>query len=400
MLAIVSCDAGSSVWWSLVAALSHLKQFDASAGRWFDARRFEPGIDHQKRRKEKFRIGLLVPFSGNDAIWGPSGQFSAVLAAAKVNALGGLLGREIELFAADSGGTPSNVVDRVGQLLNAHCVEALAGVHMSNVRIAIRNAFDRQIPYVYGTQYEGGENSHGLFAIGETPVEQYRDAIAWMVHKHGARRWHFLGNDYIWPRQTHVIVKELVEDAGGEVVGIDYLPIGGRHHRAMAKKIKTSQPDILFETLVGTDCVTFNKVFAEEGLSNKILRLSGVVEENVLMGIGAEHSEKLFGVSGYFNSLKTADNLQFLREYKAAYGPTAPIQGGMSQPCYENIIFLASLVEAVGAVDVGKMTAMSRNFAYHGARGRVRITDDRTFMDCHLMVSNGLEYEHVKSFPA
>jgi urea transport system substrate-binding protein len=375
-----------------------VRQFDTTRGSWKSIGLDPRDFDGRRRRKDKMRIGLLVPFSGNDAIWGPSGQYSAVLAAAKINALGGVLGREIELFAADSGGSPDKVVPRVAELLDVHQVEALVGVHMSNVRIAIRNAFGRKVPYVYATQYEGGEKARGLFPIGETPVEQYGDAIRWMIRNQGARRWYLLGNDYVWPRQTHEIVRKLVTDAGGEVLGIDYLPLGGRHHRSMIRRIKAAHPDILFETLVGSDCVTFNQVFGDEELSNSIMRLSGVIEENVLMGIGSEFSENLFGVAGYFNSLQTAENKQFLNEYGAAFGANAPIQGGMSQACYESIVFLASVAESAGSLDVNKLASHGSQFSYFGARGRVQITEDRTVMDCHLMRSSGVEYEPVRSF--
>lgn len=375
-----------------------MRRLNSASCTWIDVTRQPLDPERRRDRKDKLRVGLLVPFSGNDAIWGPAGQYSAILAAAQVNARGGVLGREIELFAADSGGPPSQVVPRIAELLDTHQVEALAGVHMSNVRIAIRNSFSRQVPYVYATQYEGGETARGLFPIGETPVEQYRGAIEWMIRKCAARRWYLLGNDYVWPRETHDVVRKLVNSAGGEVVGIDYLPLGGKHHRTMIKKIRDARPHILFQTLVGSDCVTFNQIFAAQGLPKSIARISGVIEENVLMGIGSECSENLYGISGYFNSLATSENKEFLRQYHAAFGTNAPVQGGMSQPCYESIIFLASLADRVGSLDVDDMAALSRDFSYYGARGRVKISADRTIMDCHLMQSSGIEYDLVRSF--
>jgi ABC-type branched-subunit amino acid transport system substrate-binding protein len=353
----------------------------------------------RRRKSDKIRVGLLVPFSGNDAIWGPSGQYSAILAAALVNASGGILGKEIELIGANSGGDPNHVVGRVQELIHVHEVDALVGVHMSNVRVAIRDAFAHKVPYVYATQYEGGENTRGLFTIGETPREQYGDAVRFMIREMGAKRWHFIGNDYIWPRETNRIVKEIVEDAGGEVVGIDYMPFGGGDHKEMLRKVRDSKADIIFESLVGTDCVMFNQVFGEDGMSSKVLRLSGVIEENVLMGIGCDFAENLYGVSGYFNSLGTLENKSFLSEYQSAFGNYAPIQGGMSQPCYESIFFLASLARATGSLDVEKMTETSRDFTYEGARGRVRITDEGTSMNAHLMRAVDMQYDHVCTFP-
>jgi ABC-type branched-subunit amino acid transport system substrate-binding protein len=375
-----------------------VRQYDMSKNNWAD-RDFDPVRTVERtRKKDKIRVGLLVPFSGLDAMWGPPGQYSGVLAAALVNATGGILGKEIELFGTNSGGHPHDVVNRVGELINVHDVDVLVGSHMSNVRVAVRDAFSQQVPYIYATQYEGGESAKGLFAIGETPENQYRDAIVWMVQNMGAKRWYLHGNDYVWPRKTHLVLHQLIHEAGGEVVGIDYVPIGTEDHQKSLHKIRKAAPDIVFECLVGSDCVTFNQDFGQAGMAQKIARISGVIEENVLMGIGEENAQNLYAVSGYFNSLETPENRSFLHEYKAAFGEAAPIQGGMSETCYESIFFLAALARQAGSLRVDDLMTSAQDFTYSGARGRVRISNKGTDMDCHLMRSNGLEYELIKSF--
>lgn len=375
-----------------------VRQYDMSKNNWAD-RDFNPFQTVEPTRKDdKIRVGLLVPFSGLDAMWGPPGQYSGVLAAALVNASGGILGKEIELFGTNSGGQPRDVVSRVGELLNVHEVDVLVGSHMSNVRVAVRDAYAHQVPYIYATQYEGGESARGLFAIGETPENQYKDAIFWMVQNMGAKRWYLHGNDYVWPRKTHLVLERLIHEAGGEVVGVDYVKIGSEDHQCSLDKIRTAAPDIVFECLVGSDCVTFNQEFGKAGLADKIARISGVIEENVLMGIGEEYAQNLYAVSGYFNALATPENRSFLHEYHAAFGDGAPIQGGMSETCYESIFFLAALAKQAGSLSLDKLTMQAQDFTYGGARGRVRITDAGTQMDCHLMRSNGLEYELIRSF--
>ncbi|WP_171182403.1 substrate-binding domain-containing protein [Ruegeria sp. HKCCD8929] len=298
-----------------------------------------------KRKDGKARIGLLVPFSGTDAIWGPSCQYGAVLAAAHVNASGGLLGREIELFAADAGGAPADVMPRVADLVDRHQVDALVGVHLSSVRVAVRDWFSARVPYVFAPQYEGGESSAGVATIGETPKEQYGDAVSWMIRHMRAKRWHLLGNDYVWPRQTHKVLKKMIKDAGGEVVGENYLPLSCDEHTTTIDAINKARPDIVFQSLVGADSITFNRMFAEAGLSDRIIRLSGAIEENTLMGISEDAAQNLYCVSGYFNSLRTEGNRSFLHEYRQAFGDTAPIQGSLSQSCYESILALRSLAE-------------------------------------------------------
>lgn len=379
---------------------SHLevRRYLTPSGHWSrgDLDRFMPA--ERSDKKGKVRVGLLVPFSGLDAMWGPPSQYSAVLASALINASGGILGREIELFGVNSGGQPEQVVSRVGELLEVHEVDVLVGTHMSNVRVAVRNAFSEAVPYVYATQYEGGEYGRGTFAIGETPEKQYGEAIRWMVRHMGTRRWYLLGNDYIWPRKTHMVLQQLIHEAGGEVVGIDYVPFGRADHGQALEKIRQASPDIVFECLVGTDCVTFNRAFAAAGMQDKLPRMSGVIEENVLMAIGPESAENLYAVAGYFNSLDTLENRSFLKEYQMAFGDTAPIQGGMSQTCYESIFCLATLAKKAGSLSVDALTRAGRDFTYFGARGRVRISEAGTEMACYLMRSNGNEYELVRSF--
>ncbi len=356
--------------------------------------------DFRKRRNDKVRVGLLVPFSGTDAIWGPSCQYSAVLAAAHVNANGGLLGKEVELFAADAGGPPEQVLPRVAELVERHNVDALVGVHLSNVRVAIRDHFSHLVPYVFAPQYEGGESSLGVATIGETPKEQYGDAIRWMIKHMGARRWFLLGNDYVWPRLTHKVLKDLVKDAGGEVVAERYLPLSCNDHGVTLGEIGMAKPDIVFQSLVGADSITFNREFAEAGLSDQVIRLSGAIEENTLMGISEECSQNLYCVAGYFNTLKTDGNLSFLSEYGKAFGDTAPIQGSLSQSCYESILALNALAQKASSLDPQRLMFVNKDFSYLGARGRVQVRPNGTSMDSFLMRSDGHEYELVKAFSA
>ena len=95
------------------------------------------GSEPAPRSYGPIRIGLLVPFQGADAIWGPSCQYSAVLAAAEMNEKGGILGRQIELLAADAGGSPEAVVERARDLVERQGANALIGVHLSSVRVAL-----------------------------------------------------------------------------------------------------------------------------------------------------------------------------------------------------------------------------------------------------------------------
>ena len=74
-----------------------------------------------------------------------------------------------------------------------------------------------------------------------------------------------------------------------------------------------------------------------------MLRLSGAIGENELLGIGAENSDDLFVSSGYFAALDTDENLAFKQRYRNHFGERAPTLNTFGQSTYEGVHFLAAL---------------------------------------------------------
>ncbi|RLM27016.1 ABC transporter substrate-binding protein [Brenneria alni] len=351
-----------------------------------------------ERKQAPLRLGLLVPFHGSDAIWGPSCQYSAVLAATELNRDNHTLGRPIELFAADAGGEPEGVVARSWQLVNEHKVDALIGVHLSSVRIALRDAFAGRVPYVFAPLYEGGETTPGVFAFGETPEQQFPAAIHWMMQHRRAKRWFIVGNDYIWPRASHATVRRLINASDGEVVGEDYISLGQTDIATVIEKIAREKPDMVFESLVGSDCVMFNRAFSQAGLSQHILRLSGSIEENTLFGIGAAHTHNLYCAASYFSSLQTRDNQKFMTQYRAAFGATAPVQGVLSQSCYDAIHFFSALAKRAGDLDMASLNRAFEGLVFHSVRGRQVIRQGGIAPSIYLAKADGMQFNVIAEF--
>src|SRR5262249_30980672 len=146
-----------------------------------------------------------------------------------------------------------------------------------------------------------------------------------------AARWYLIGSDYVWPWQSHRAVKKYIAESGGQVVGEEFVPVGEEfvpvgedNHSAHLARIRAARPDVVLISLIGTDSITFNRAFAESGLAATTLRLAGAMDETVLLGIGADNTENLFCASGYFIGIGSRANDDFLSQYHATFGPTAP----------------------------------------------------------------------------
>lgn len=342
-------------------------------------------------------MGLLVPFHGADAIWGPSCQYSAVLAAAELNQRGGILGRQIELLAADAGGDPDEVVERARDLVENQGANVLVGVHLSSVRMALETAFAGQIPYVFAPLFEGSAQLPDVFTIGEVPARQFSGPVKHFLDTIPGSRWYLVGNDYIWPRATHEWIKGFITAHNGVIVGDDYVGIGG-DTRDILDDIERVRPDIVFESLVGCECVPFNRDFAARGFSDTIVRLSGAIEENTLMAIGDAGTANLFCAAGYFSCLSTDENRDFLDRYRAAFGASAPVQGVLSQSCYEAIRFFGTLADRAGSLSLEDLKGAVEGLAYDSPRGRTVLRAGVTCGPTYLARAKGTDFEIVRRF--
>ena len=113
-------------------------------------------------------------------------------------------------------------------------------------------------------------------------------------------------------------MKKFVAEYGGKVVGEEYVPFGAPNKFEEAvTRIKAAKPDAVIATLVGADNVNFNRTFAGFGLDKTIARLSLLLEENTLMGVGAENSANLYSCMGYFANNPSDAAKAFKAEYMA-----------------------------------------------------------------------------------
>ena len=359
-----------------------------------------PRLDffRQRRDRKRLRVANFIAYSGSAGIWGPAATNSTLLAASEINRRGGILGREIELAFHDAGGDIDDVVRSAADIVAADDVDIVMGSHISAVRVALRKVIAGRVPYIYTPVYEGGERTPGVMAIGETPRDQSRPAIQWLANVKRAQRWYLIGSDYVWPWLSHKATKQYICDAGGRVVGEEFVPVGEQNHDAHIARIRAARPDVVLISLIGTDSILFNRAFAERGLASKMLRLAGAMDETLLLGIGATNAENLFCASGYFVGRDSRPNDAFRIQYASSFGPNAPPPGSIAQSNYEGLRFLEAAAAKAGSLDVKALQRAAANVCYDGARGEIRMHGGRARMPIYLAEAAGLDFQLIKTF--
>ncbi len=248
-------------------------------------------------------------------------------------------------YIVDAGGDPAKTARAAKTLAEANLIDAIVGMHTSDVRKAIAQHLQRQIPYIYTPLYEGGVKSGQVCCIGETPETQLFPAVSWFLRRHGLNRWALIGNDYVWPRQSHQLARNLLEQHGANVVYEAYHAFGDTNFDDSLQGLEHHRPDIVLLSLVGDDSIHFNREFSRAGLAARTVRLSCAIEENMLLGIGADNTERLFCSSGYFNHIASSANCSFKEAYHQHRGESAPTLNALAESVYEGVHFLAKCLQ-------------------------------------------------------
>ncbi|MEU5317797.1 substrate-binding domain-containing protein [Streptomyces sp. NPDC021056] len=354
---------------------------DAPAPEWFTADASVLGV------------ALVVPMQGPAGIFGPTCELCAQLAAEEVNRAGGVLGRELRLLPVDGGGSPREIADHVEALVNLGVVQGVTGWHISSVRQALAPRIAHRVPYVYTALYEGGEHTAGVFLTSETPRDQLRPAMGLLAHERGVRRWFVVGNDYVWPRRTARAAHGYARESGGAVDGEVYLPLGTHDFEPVLRRIERSEADAVLMLLVGSDAVRFNRAFAAYGLPARCLRLSTLMDENMLMASGPSATDDLYSTAGFFASLANQDTLDFHGQYAGRYGVEAPALGSLGESCYEGVLLLAALLRRAGTLDVAAIGAAAGTVSYEGPRGLMHLRGRHVRQRIYLARADGLDFD-------
>jgi ABC-type branched-subunit amino acid transport system substrate-binding protein len=298
------------------------------------------------------RIGLLIAQSGSAGLWAPSAEACGRLAVQELNRGSGILKRNVELFVVDAGPTADSAAAAAKHAIERHNVAGLVTMTPSYAREAVANVTSDRVPLVYTPQFEGFAPERNVMTTGETSDELIAPALRWLMERKGAKRFFLCGNDYIWPRSSLRIARELIRRAGGVVMGEIYVPVGVLDYDEILDRIRTTASDVVLPYFLGSDSIAFNRAFCEVGLSPGVLRFTSAIDETIVYGLQAHETENVFVSSAYFSAMRSRNNGAFLERYHTAYGENPPPANAFGQSCYEGIYSLAAMVEEAGSFDI------------------------------------------------
>jgi len=218
-----------------------------------------------------WRVGVLFSRSGATAVSETEHFFGTALAIEELNNAGGVLGRPIEPVVYDPTSDPLTYRRYAERLLGDDGVNVIFGCSTSSCRKAVLPVVERRNGLLwYPSLYEGFEYSPNVIYTGAAPNQNSFQLSEYLI-QNGGRHFYFIGTDYIYPRESNRIMRDLVESRGGEVVGEKYLPMvaGDDDLKAVVADIAARKPDVVFATIVGQSARRFYRMYSDAGFDRR-----------------------------------------------------------------------------------------------------------------------------------
>lgn len=304
----------------------------------------------------EIKVGVLFSLTGTTAIIEESLNKATIMAIEEINEAGGINGMKIVPIVEDPASDPATFAEKARKLVVGDKCVSVFGSYTSASRKAVLPVFEkRNNLYFYPTLYEGRECSKNVIYTGAVPNQQQDEFVPWLVEKFG-KKFFLIGSNYIYPKEENNYCKKLLEKLGGEVVNEEYVPLGHSEFSSVISKIKSTEPNVIFSTVVGDSVVALHRQYRAAGLDPaKMPMASLTTSENEVAAMGGDAAAGHFTSAPYFMVHKSPENEKFVAAYRKRWGDDK-VTHFVSEPCYFQMYMFKQAVEKLANSDISPDT--------------------------------------------
>ncbi|WP_158933041.1 ABC transporter substrate-binding protein [Acidisphaera sp. S103] len=326
---------------------------------------------HIARAADPIKIGLLLAKTGQIAAQTEYLANGSFLALEERNNM--IMGQPAELVWLDEP-TPQAATQNMQKLVQENKVSAILGGSLSSNALAEEaTAAQLKIPFVCNnaaaTDISGKNCNRYTFRLN-TPVAVQCRMLAPFALTYG-KKWYFITASYAFGQDIVKSGRQLLEEAGGTVVGSDEAPLNTPDFSSFILKIRQAKPDVVWGGLSAGDLSTFLKQWDAMGMRGKIPFLEIAIGDTDIWSVGPEAATGTFtALWWYKNPNNTPEEKKFAESYDKKYGKPAADKAWMgwitARSLFESIDAAKSLepMKIVEALEAWKAPADGYSYSY------------------------------------
>ncbi|MCW2492414.1 MAG: transporter substrate-binding protein [Frankiales bacterium] len=354
--------------------------------------------------QQPIKVGVITDQTGPLSVMGTANANVAKMVIADINANGGLLGRQLELYLEDSETTDGVGEAKATKLVQQDHVDVILGGIYSSMRQAIKGpaVAEGKKLYIYPEQYEGQECDPLIFCTGPVPAQQVEPLIPWLMHETGAKKFYLPSADYIWPRVLNGKVRDVVTANGGEIVGEDYFPLDHTDYAQTIDRITSSGAEVVFNTIVPPGLGSFLEGLYESGFTKRGGHLvCTYFDENVLNMVPTEWVEGLYSCLDFYQDISDPFSRELVNQYDRLFPGSAKFTAGSaSTGMYRGLKLWQAAVTEAGLLrqeDVIKALDHARIAEGPGGPAEMVPGQHHVRMNMYIAQASSGEFRVVKS---
>lgn len=302
------------------------------------------------KTSEPWRVGVLFSRSGYMALIEETQYRGTMIAIDEINESGGINGRELVPAVFDPASDNSLFRAHASKMLAEDGIRTIFGCYTSSSRKAVLPIVERMNGLLwYPTLYEGFEFSPNIIYTGAAPNQNSLTLFRYLASNYGTR-FYFVGSDYVYPRESNRIMRTLINQSGGAVVGEMYVSLNARREEfyPIMRNIKETRPDVIFSTVVGEATTYLYQTFNDFGLNSSTMPIASLTtSEAEINAMGPDVGEGHITAAAYFQGAGGKNEEAFVRRYKKRYG-----ESENTNMCVEAAYFQVHLLaKALGQVN-------------------------------------------------
>lgn len=393
--AMAGCGGGSS---SAPAGSSAPADPSASAG---DASQAPAESGAPAAEGDTIKIGGLAPLTGDVSQYGIAVNNAVLMAVEKLNANGGILGRQIEYICEDEKGDPNEAINAYNKLVSSDGVVAIVGdVTTKPTQAVAQKSVDDNLPMITASATGEDVTQAGTNMYRVCFIDPYQGKLManYASQKLSAKTAAII-YDNGDPYSTGIAdaFEAAAKELGMEVVAKEGYQTGSTDFNSQLAKVKAVAPDVLLLPVYYNDVALIADQARANGIESKLLGADGW--DGVLGKIDPSKTDVL--KDAYFCSQYSAESTDpdlqaFLAVYKEKYNTEANMFAVLG---YDAMNILADSINRAGSVDSQAIIDAMKETNYKGLTGTTTFDENRNpVRSAVILTIEGGAYKFVENF--
>lgn len=322
-----------------------------------------------------WRVGVVFSLTGPTATAEAALLNGTRLAIEKINSAGGIRGKHIVPTVLDPACNPAKYREHVRRLTEDEGVPVIFGGYTSAGRKAMIPVLERTNSLLfYPTFYEGFEYSDHVFYFGSCPNQYTMQIVDYMINKFSPS-FYLVGANYVFPRESNRIVRHLLKQRGGKVLGERYLPLDSRpsNLNSIIQDIEAKRPDVVFSVLVGDQVAEFYKAFEQTKIRAEGVPIASIVTtETEIAAMGPSAAAGHYCSSSYFSVIQTPENRRFVADYTARFGADQPVSAE-AEAAYNQVMVFSQALNDTNTMETSVLRRVMFGRKWAAPQGEIRV---------------------------